>query len=221
MTDKTPLPGERQKLVETKERWAREQQHQSGHRVAADRPRIPPGQHEVKDWPVLDLGIQPRVTTANWELEVKGRVECPLRWSWIDFMAQPQMRDVSDMHCVTSWSRLDNEWLGVAARHIIAQARPLNDVRHVLLHSYDGYTTNLRMADFDDEDVILAHTWQGTPIASHHGGPVRLIVPKIYLWKSAKWLKCIEFLAQDQPGYWEVRGYHNEGDPWREERYSG
>ena len=207
------------KLVATKRKWAREGRGLTGETPAAGRPRLPPGQHEVKNWPVLDLGVQPAIPLAEWELVVDGLVENPIRWNWPEFLAQPQTEDVSDMHCVTSWSRFDNRWQGVSARHLISVVRPKANARHVVFHSYDGYTTNLRLKAFADDDVLLVHRWEGEPISPEHGGPVRVIVPKIYLWKSAKWLRRIEFLALDQPGFWETRGYHNDGDPWTEERY--
>ena len=207
------------KLVATKQKWAREGRGLTGEPAAAERPRLPPGQHEVKNWPVLDLGVHPAIPLEEWELVVGGLVENPIRWSWPEFLAQPQTEDVSDMHRVTSWSRFDNRWQGVSARHLISVVRPKANARHVVFHAYDGFTTNLRLKAFADDDVLLVHRWEGKPISPEHGGPVRVIVPKIYLWKSAKWLRRIEFLALDQPGFWETRGYHNDGDPWTEERY--
>lgn len=206
------------KLVDAKEKWTREGRRP---RNAVGGERLPPGQHEVRDWPVLDLGIVPRVDTVTWELTVDGLVENPVRWTWADLAAQPAFESVSDMHCVTSWSRFDNRWRGVSARHLLSMVRPKPEARHVVFHAYDGYTTNLALEVFDDGDALLATHWEGQPISRDHGGPVRVIVPKIYLWKSAKWVKRLEFVADDRRGYWEVRGYHNEGDPWREERYSG
>jgi DMSO/TMAO reductase YedYZ molybdopterin-dependent catalytic subunit len=135
-------------------------------------------------------------------------------------MAQPQIEDTSDIHCVTSWSRYDNRWQGVSTGHILDLVRPKAEAKHVILHSYDGYTTNITTKVFGEPDVLLAHSWEGQLLTAEHGAPVRLIVPQWYFWKSAKWIKRIEFAAQDQPGFWEVRGYHNEGDPWDEQRYS-
>jgi DMSO/TMAO reductase YedYZ molybdopterin-dependent catalytic subunit len=134
-------------------------------------------------------------------------------------MALPQQDSVSDMHCVTQWSRYDNQWRGVAARTLLAMVEPLPSARHVILHGYDGYTANVRLDQFDQPDVFLVHQWDGRPIDRRHGGPVRLLIPHLYLWKSAKWLRRIELSARDKPGFWEVRGYHNNGDPWQEERY--
>ena len=219
MTDPDRPEDVNAKLVAVKQTWAAEKRGLTGEPPPAGKPKLPPGQHEVKAWPVLDLGNQPQIPLEEWELVVDGLVENPIRWSWADFIAQPQTEDVSDMHCVTSWSRFDNRWQGVSAKHLISVVRPKPNARHVLFHSYDGYTTNLRLKAFAEDDVLLVHRWEGEPISAEHGGPVRVIVPKIYLWKSAKWLRRIEFLALDQPGFWETRGYHNEGDPWTEERY--
>ena len=208
------------KLVESKRRWAREGRLLTGKSDAAHARRLPPGQREVKNWPVLDLGIQPAVALADWRLAVDGLVAHPLSWTWDDFMAQPQTEDVSDIHCVTAWSRYDNRWQGVSAKRLLAVVAPPAEARHVICHSHDGYTTNLRLEMFDDDDVLLAHHWEGKPIPVEHGGPVRVVVPKLYFWKSAKWIRRLEFSAEDKPGFWEVRGYHNEADPWQEERYS-
>lgn len=208
----------KKKLLDSKEQWAREGRLLTGASAPAGQ-RLPPGQREVKNWPVLDLGIQPDVPTASWSLAVDGLVERPVTWGWADFLAQPQAKDVSDIHCVTAWSRYDNHWEGVSARHLLEVVRPLPDARFVILHAHDGYTTNLPLDRFADADVMIAHSWEGQPIPREHGGPVRLVVPKLYFWKSAKWLQRIEFTADDRPGFWEVRGYHNEGDPWNEERY--
>ena len=208
----------RPKLVESKERWARDGRLLTG-RAAERQQRLPPGQHRVRDWPVLDLGLVPAVDTQRWRVVVDGLVETPLDWSWSAFRAQPQFADVSDIHCVTAWSRFDNRWDGVSAKHILALVKPLSEARFVVFHSYDDYTTNLPLADFDDDDVLLAHSWQGGALTREHGGPVRVIVPKLYFWKSAKWIRRIELVDRDRAGFWEERGYHDRGDPWREERY--
>ena len=210
----------KRKLVETKEKWAREGRLLTGAAPSPTRPRLPPGQREVKTWPVLDLGVQPSIDLERWALRIDGLVENPVAWSWDEFRALPHRRMVSDIHCVTAWSRFDNRWDGVAARDILACVRPKAEARHILFHSFDGYTTNLPLSDFDGADVILADAWEGSPLDLDHGGPARVVVPKRYFWKSAKWIQRLEFLAEDKPGFWEVRGYHNEGDPWAEERYS-
>lgn len=217
--DETPK-GFRKKLIETKEKWAREGRLLTGASGDPARERLPPGQREVRDWPVLDLGAQPKIRLETWQLAIDGSVSTPAIWRWNDFLAQPQSRSVSDIHCVTAWSRFDNHWEGVAARHIIETVRPLPEARHVIFHSFDGYTTNLPISVFDDDDVLLAHRWEGKPLSLDHGGPVRVVVPKRYFWKSAKWIARVEFSPTDKPGFWEVRGYHNEADPWTEERYS-
>lgn len=221
MTDKPEdkLSQTRPKLVESKERWARDGRLLTG-KPGARGERLPPGQHVVRDWPVLDLGVLPKVETAQWRVAVDGLVEQKLDWSWAEFQAQPAFSDVSDIHCVTAWSRFDNQWDGVSAKHILNLAKPAPEARFVVFHSYDDYTTNLPLADFDDDDVLLAHSWQGNPLPREHGGPVRAIVPKLYFWKSAKWIRRIEFIAQDRAGFWEERGYHDRGDPWTEQRYS-
>ncbi len=217
--DESLLGKVRQKLVETKQKWAGEGRLLTGETADPKTRRLPPGQREVKNWPVLDLGIQPDVPPEKWQLTVDGLVENPVTWSWADFIAQPQVTRTSDIHCVTAWSRFDNHWEGVATRHLLDVVRPKPEARFVIQHSYDGYTTNVPLEAFAGEDVLLACRWEGKPITREHGGPVRLVLPKLYFWKSAKWLARLEFVAQDRPGFWEVRGYHNYGDPWREERY--
>ena len=209
----------RTKLVESKERWAREGRLLTGRHARPEAERLPPGQRRVENWPILDLGIQPDVPLERWRLAVDGLVEKPTEWDWQAFRAMPQTRYLSDIHCVTQWSRYDNVWEGVAARHLLALVRLKPEAKFVWFTSYDDYTTNLPLAAFDDEDVLLAHSWEGKPISREHGGPVRAVVPKLYFWKSAKWIRRITFLAEDKPGFWEVRGYHMNGDPWTEERY--
>jgi DMSO/TMAO reductase YedYZ molybdopterin-dependent catalytic subunit len=209
----------KEKLIASKQRWAREGRLLTGEAGERGQGRLPPGQRLVRDWPVLDLGLQPQIPLSQWELKVDGLVENPLRWSWNDFIAQPQLDDVSDIHCVTAWSRYDNHWTGVAARHLVETARPKPEARFVVFHSLDGYTTNVTLDMFAAPDVLLAHSWEGKPLPRQHGGPVRVVMPQFYFWKSAKWVHRIEFAAADQPGFWEVRGYHNVGDPWKEERY--
>lgn len=208
------------KLTQTKQRWAREGRFLTGKIARPDEQRLPPGQHLTQDWPVLDLGITPNIPRERWRLDVYGAVETPLFWDFAQFSAQPQSTFISDIHCVTTWSRYDNQWEGLSTRALLDACQPKPDARFVVLESHDGYTTNLSLEDFAAEDALLAHSWQGTPIERDHGGPVRVIVPHLYFWKSAKWLQRIEFVDNDKPGYWEVRGYHNRGDPWQEQRYS-
>lgn len=215
--DDVPLLGKlKDKLVRTKENWAKEGRGLTGKPGQA---RLPPGQHLTADWPVLDLGIQPNLAESDWSLSVAGAVERPVRWNWVDFMAQPQVEMTSDIHCVTTWSRYDNTWQGVSARHLLSLVKPRATARFVMFRSYDGYTTNVPLSRFADDDVLLAHSWQGARLTREHGGPVRVVIPKLYFWKSAKWLRAITFMDQDSPGYWELRGYHDEGDPWTEQRY--
>ena len=208
------------KLTRTKEKWAREGRFLTGKIARPEDQRLPPGQHLTRDWPVLDLGVVPPVSRERWRLDVYGAVENPVFWTFEEFIAQKQARFTSDIHCVTSWSRYDNEWEGLATRELLTVCQPREDARFVVLHSYDGYTTNLALEDFAAEDALLAHSWSGQPLTAEHGGPVRLVVPHLYFWKSAKWLQAIEFRTEDAPGFWEVRGYHNRGDPWAEQRYS-
>jgi len=190
-------------------------------------PQLPVGQHVVRNWPVLDLGEQPEVSTRDWKLEIGGLVANPLTLRWDDFLALPQVGDVSDFHCVTTWSRYDNHWRGVRFRTIAELAVPQDAAKFVLCTGYDfmpgsyiPYTTNLPLARAVDDDVLLVHTWEGEPLPREHGGPVRMITPKLYAWKGTKWIRKIEFLAEDHRGFWEVRGYSNSAEPWYNDRYS-
>jgi len=190
-------------------------------------PQLPVGQHVVRNWPVLDLGEQPEVSTRDWKLEIGGLVANPLTLRWDDFLALPQVGDVSDFHCVTTWSQYDNHWRGVRFRTIAELAVPQDAAKFVLCTGYDfmpgsyiPYTTNLPLARAVDDDVLLVHTWEGEPLPREHGGPVRMITPKLYAWKGTKWIRKIEFLAEDHRGFWEVRGYSNSAEPWYNDRYS-
>jgi DMSO/TMAO reductase YedYZ molybdopterin-dependent catalytic subunit len=209
------------KLTRTKQKWAREGKFITGRDANPGTERLPPGQHLVKDWPVLDLGQQPTIATERWTLDVDGAVETPAHWNWTALMALPQSQFVTDIHCVTTWSRYDNSWKGVSTHTVLDAVMPKLAASHVMLHSYDGYTTNVPFEDFAAPDAILAHTWEGKPLTREHGGPLRLVIPHLYFWKSAKWLKRIEFMTADQRGFWENNGYHDRGDPWTEQRYSG
>lgn len=182
--------------------------------------RVPAGQTEVKNFPILDLGILPDINKQNWQLRVYGLVANELNLDWEAFQALPQTTDVSDFHCVTRWTRLDMDWEGVKAQELLMMAEPLENAHYVTLHGYDGYTTNLPLEALLDDDVMVAHSVLGYPLTTAHGGPVRMIVPKRYAWKGAKWLKAIELHEHDRRGFWEVRGYHNEADPFKEERFS-
>jgi DMSO/TMAO reductase YedYZ molybdopterin-dependent catalytic subunit len=212
-------PAEETKLTRTKRRWAEEGRFLTGRVSRPETDRLPPGQRLVRDWPVLDLGIRPMLPPSRWRLDVGGLVETPLTLDWTTFSALPQTDIRTDIHCVTTWSRYDNDWRGVLVRDLLDRAMPRPEARYVMLTSFDGYTTNLPLADFAAEDAILATHWQGAPLTREHGGPVRAVVPHLYFWKSAKWLKAIDLMASDRPGYWEQGGYHMYGDPWQEERY--
>lgn len=184
--------------------------------------RIPPGQTRTRKWPVLHASYVPEVSTATWSLTVRGLVERPFQLNWEQFRALPRVEVFSDFHCVTTWSRLGNLWGGVSVREILSRAGVQSAARFVIAGGFDGgWTTNMPLVDFDVEDALLADTHDGEPIDADHGGPVRLIVPRLYAWKSAKWVNSIELSAHDQPGYWERGGYHNHGDPWTEERFGG
>ena len=190
-------------------------------------PVLPVGQHVVTNWPVLDLGEQPEIDLTTWKLDVGGLVENPLSLTWQQFLDLPQVDDVSDFHCVTTWSRFDNRWRGVRFKTIAELAVPKPDAHYVLCTGYDfmpgsfiPYTTNLPLARAIEDDVLLVHTWEGQPLAIEHGGPCRMITPKLYAWKGTKWIRKIEFLAADRKGFWEVRGYSNSAEPWFNDRYS-
>jgi DMSO/TMAO reductase YedYZ molybdopterin-dependent catalytic subunit len=183
-------------------------------------PKLPVGQTPTKGWPVLDLGRVPNLPLSKWELIVDGAVEQPVRLSWKDFEALPQVKDVSDFHCVTTWSKFEVPWEGVQLATVIALARPTAQATHVMTYAYDGYTTNLPLEEALKDDVLLVHTAEGKPLPVEHGGPVRIITPQLYAWKGAKWVRRIELLTQDRLGYWELRGYSNSAHPWRNDRYS-
>jgi DMSO/TMAO reductase YedYZ molybdopterin-dependent catalytic subunit len=187
---------------------------------AGDDPRIPAGQKQVFDFPVLDIGLEPEVSPASWSLRLFGLVEHELEFNWTTFNALPQVERTTDFHCVTRWSQLDMNWKGVLAQELVRRVRPIESAGFVTLHGADEYTTNLPIDALLDDDVMLAHSVLGKPLTPEHGGPVRLVVPKRYAWKSAKWLTGIEFHEEDRPGFWEVRGYHNDADPWKEQRFS-
>ncbi len=207
------------KLIATKEKWARERRLITGQTDEGQLNRLPPGQRKVTNWPVLDLGLMPDVSKSDWRMTADGLVENPVTLNYEQLLALPQTETVSDIHCVTKWSRFDNMWNGVATRDLIALVRPKAEARHVVFHALDGYTTNVSFDAFAAGDAMVAHMWEGYPITRQHGGPVRIVIPRFYLWKSAKWVKRIEFSRDDRPGFWEERGYHNVGDPWKEERY--
>lgn len=181
--------------------------------------RLPPRQARTKKWPVLDAHGPPSMSPAEWRLEVSGLVEEPLVLDWSAYRALPRVKVFADMHCVTRWSRLGNLWEGVATREILGRARVRSSARFVIAHGYDhGFTTNLPLDAFLYEDSVLADLHDGEPIEVLHGGPLRLVIPRLYAWKSAKWLSKIELVEEDRAGYWEELGYHMVGDPWQEQR---
>jgi DMSO/TMAO reductase YedYZ molybdopterin-dependent catalytic subunit len=183
--------------------------------------RVPPGQSRTKKWPVLDASGPPRVDLVRWRLRLSGLVKREVEFTWQEFLDLPRVRVFSDFHCVTRWSRLGNIWEGVSTAELLARAGGLQtDAQYVLAHGYDrGFTTNLPLADFLAEDALVAFHHDAEDISLDHGGPARLIVPRLYAWKSAKWLSELEFLPSDRAGFWENNGYHMRGDPWAEERY--
>ncbi len=185
----------------------------------ADRPRIPPGQVRTLKWPVLHYGDVPAVDPAAWRFEVTGLVEEPFRLTLGELQAMPARETVCDIHCVTHWSRLDNRFTGVGVHELLRRARPRADAAFVLVKAAQGFTTNLTLGDFDRPENLLAWAHDGAPLTAEHGGPVRLVVPHLYFWKSAKWVTGIELRRSDAPGFWEQNGYHARGDPWREERH--
>jgi len=182
--------------------------------------RIPPGQRLVKGWPVLQFGPIPRFDEAEWNFEVSGLVESPYTLSYSDLKELGAATVKADMHCVTGWSTLDNEWEGIPFRVLAEKAGPKAEAAWVVTHCDYGYTSNLSLKAMLDDDVLIAWGHNGQPLAPEHGFPLRLVVPKRYAWKSAKWLRGLEFVDRNVRGFWEVRGYHMHADPWREERYS-
>ena len=181
--------------------------------------RLPPGQYLTKKWPVLSYETTPKFDPERYRFKVWGEVENPFELTWAELLALPRVQLTTDIHCVTTWSRYDNAWEGVSIREILQRAHPTANADFVMEHSWTGYTTNVPLAAIDDDDVILALKWDGKDLEPEHGGPVRLVLPKLYFYKSAKWLSGLEFLPKDRPGFWEVRGYSNSADPWQDERY--
>ena len=187
----------------------------------ADKARVPPGQSLTRKWPVLHYGGVPRVDLATWRFEVRGHVERPLLLTYDELTALPRQQTLCDIHCVTRWSKLDNRFEGVPVREILARARPTPGATHVLVHAEQGFTANLPLADLDRAENLLAWRHDGEDLTPEHGWPLRLVVPHLYFWKSAKWVTGFEFMTGDAPGFWEQNGYHMRGDPWEEERYGG
>jgi len=184
------------------------------------RERLPPGQVLTKKWPVLTYGAPPRADLQNWTFRCFGLVNEEVSWTWKEFLELPRVQVTSDVHCVTRWSRFDNRWEGVAVSEIFRRVGVRPEAVAVMAHSEGGYTTNIALADLQEERVLLAFKHDGEDLPEEHGGPCRLVVPNLYFWKSAKFIRALEFLNFNAPGFWEVNGYHLHADPWKEERYS-
>jgi len=186
---------------------------------SSDKDRVPPGQTVVRDFPVLTYGEVPNLDLAKWSFATFGLVEQPMELSYNEFMGLPRTTVRADFHCVTGWSRLDNQWEGISLREVLRLARPRPEARYVLVHCYGGYTTNVPLEVLEGDDVLLAFRHDGRELSPDHGWPLRLVVPSRYGYKSAKWVWGLEFMAEDKPGFWEEAGYHNNADPWKEERF--
>ena len=182
--------------------------------------RLPPGQKLTDGWPVLHYGGIPAIDLATWKFSIVGLVEEEVSFTWDEFMALPQTTLRSDIHCVTHWSKFDNDWTGVKFTDVLAKLQVKPEAKHVMLHSYGGYTTNVPLPELLDDDVLFAHHHNGKPLENEHGWPLRMVVPKLYFWKSAKWVRGMVFMQDEKPGFWEMYGYHIHGDPFTEERYS-
>ena len=190
-----------------------------GRRRQAEATRLPPGQYLTLDFPVLSAGPTPRAATDRWSFSVDGEVDDAASWTWDQLLALPAEAITVDIHCVTSWSKLDTRWRGVPVQSLLDQVT--TSARYVTAWSDGGYTTNLTVDDVADGKAWIAYEYDGAPLASEHGGPARLLVPGLYFWKSAKWVRGLRLTTEDAPGFWEGYGYHNHGDPWREQRYQG
>ncbi|MEO5889822.1 MAG: sulfite oxidase-like oxidoreductase [Ferruginibacter sp.] len=183
-------------------------------------PVVPVGQTITTKWPVLDLGMQPAISLDKWRLTIDGAVENPVNLDWEDFLALPQSEDVSDFHCVTTWSKLNMKWKGVRLIDLAALVQPQDKASHIMCYGYDDYTTNVSLEEALKPDVLLVHTIDDKPLPKEHGGPVRMITPQLYAWKGSKWINRIEFMLNNKLGFWEKRGYSSTAYPWRNDRYS-
>ena len=190
----------------------------TGKRRSADPGRIPPGQYETRDFPVLSAGPTPRVSLATWDFHLTGSVSSERRWTWDEFRALPREQIARDIHCVTKWSKLDTEWEGVSIDTLLDGVE--YEAEHIIASCDGGYTTNLPLEDVTGGKAWIVDTYDGEPLPPEHGGPARLLVPHLYFWKSAKWVRGLRLVNEDEPGFWEALGYHNYGDPWREQRYT-
>jgi DMSO/TMAO reductase YedYZ molybdopterin-dependent catalytic subunit len=189
-------------------------------RRPADPSRLPPGQYETPDFPVLAVGPTPPDAAVDWSFTVRGAVEQEVSWTWDELLALPRETPTVDIHCVTQWTKLDTTWTGVSIDTLLAAARP-SGAAFAVAHAADGYDTNLPLSDLTGGRAWLVWEYEGAPLPAPHGGPARLLVPHLYFWKSAKWVRALELLSEDRSGYWEVNGYHDRGDPWLEQRYQG
>jgi DMSO/TMAO reductase YedYZ molybdopterin-dependent catalytic subunit len=183
--------------------------------------RLPPGQSLTIKWPVLHAGGVPRLDEAKWDFRIDGMVEEPLRLTWQEFRRLPRVEVTSDFHCVTRWSRLDNRWKGVLFTEVLKRVKLRAGAEYVLVLAEEGYTANVPLKDLERPDVLFAFEHDGEPLPAEHGGPLRLVVPQLYAWKSVKWVRGFTLLDHDELGFWERNGYHAYGDPWKEQRYSG
>ena len=190
-----------------------------GHRTGVDTTRVPPGQHVVNDFPVLSAGPTPHTPLDEWTFVITGTVDQPISWTWEELLALPAQSPTVDIHCVTKWSKLGTGWKGVSVDTLLATVD--TEARYVSAWCDGGYTTNLPLEDVTGGRAWIAYEFGGEPLAAEHGGPARLLVPHLYFWKSAKWVRGLELLDRDRPGFWETYGYHNHGDPWKEQRYQG
>ncbi|WP_343228903.1 sulfite oxidase-like oxidoreductase [Pseudomonas serbica] len=215
-----PTDADDSKLTRAKLDFAEQGRFLTGMISSPEEDRLPPGQSWVKGFPTLDLGIKPEISTSEWSLQIFGAVDTPAIITWDNLVADlPQVETMVDIHCVTSWSHQDCTWQGVRTADALKLANPDPNAKFVLVHSADGYSTNLSMEDFLGDDCLIAHTMKGSPLSIDNGSPARLVIPHLYFWKSSKWITKIEVLLEDEPGYWELRNYHNRGNPWSEERY--
>jgi len=187
---------------------------------AAAARRIPPGQHETTDFPVLSAGPTPRIDLAKWSFTLRVGPKPVKRWTWAEFNAMPMTAMTRDIHCVTTWSKLDTRWEGVLIDDLLAAAELVPPTGFALAHTVEGYSTNVPVDDLIDGRAMIALRYDGVPLTDDHGGPARLLVPHLYFWKSAKWVNGLQFTTRDEAGFWELRGYHMRGDPWREQRYA-
>ena len=211
----------KERYIAAKQKWAEKQKAKGvTAQAVASADRLPPGQKLTTGFPVLDLGVQPEIPLKDWTLTLDGMIDKPTTLSWDAFNALPQVEDVSDFHCVTTWSKYDCRWGGVAFTTLYELVAPQVGAKFVYFTSYDGYSTNVPLEQCLDDDVLVATSFDGAPVSREHGGPARIIIPKLYAWKGAKFVKTITFLAEDKLGFWEVRGYSNTADPWTEDRYA-